>query len=122
MTKNVLDTELESCCDELNTGFFRNGKCETCAQDTGMHTVCALMTREFLEFSIEKGNDLCTPRAEFDFPGLRSGDKWCICLPRWIEALEAGVAPQIVLRATHHSVLQYVPLEVLEKYALQPNE
>ncbi len=122
MTQNVLDTELESCCDELNTGFFRNGKCETCAQDTGMHTVCALMTREFLEFSIEKGNDLCTPRAEFDFPGLRPGDKWCICLPRWIEALEAGVAPRIVLRATHHSVLQYVPLEVLEKYALQPNK
>ncbi len=118
MDKNILGTELESCCDELETGFFRNGKCETCEQDQGMHTVCAEMTDEFLEFSKKKGNDLSTAREEFNFPGLSSGDRWCICLPRWIEALEAGKAPKILPRATHSSVLEYVPLEVLEKYIL----
>ena len=118
MTKNVLGTELESCCDELNTGFFRNGKCETCDQDVGLHTVCAQMTAAFLEFSIKQGNDLSTPREEFEFPGLKPGDKWCVCLSRWIEALEAGVAPKILLRSTHHSVLEQVPIEVLEKHTL----
>lgn len=120
MIKNVLNTELASCCETLNTGFFRNGRCETSAQDSGMHTVCALMTREFLDFTLDRGNDLCTPRPEFDFPGLRPGDKWCVCLPRWIEALEAGLAPPIILRATHHSVLEYVPLETLARHTLQP--
>ena len=120
MIKNVLNTELASCSEALNTGFFRNGRCETCAQDSGMHTVCALMTREFLDFTLRRGNDLCTQRPEFDFPGLRPGDKWCVCLPRWVEALEAGLTPPIILRATHHSVLEYVPLETLTRHALQP--
>ena len=120
MIRNVLNTALESCCDKLKTGFFRNGRCETCPRDTGMHTVCALMTAEFLDFTLNRGNDLCAPRPEFDFPGLRPGDKWCVCLPRWLEALEAGVAPRILLRATHHSVLEYVPLEALERHALRP--
>lgn len=120
MIKNVLNTELASCCETLNTGFFRNGRCETSAQDSGMHTVCALMTREFLDFTLRRGNDLGTPRPEFDFPGLQPGDKWCVCLPRWIEALKAGLAPPIILRATHHSVLEYVPLETLARHALQP--
>lgn len=119
MDKNVLGTELESCCDELETGFFRNGKCETCENDHGMHTVCAEMTDEFLTFSKKSGNDLSTPREEYDFPGLKPGDRWCICLPRWIEALEAGVAPKILLRSTHHSVLEHVQLEVLEKYTIR---
>lgn len=119
MTRNVLGTELESCCDELETGFFRNGKCETCENDHGMHTICAVMTKEFLDFSKKSGNDLSTPRKEFDFPGLKPGDRWCICLPRWIEALEAGIAPKILLRSTHHSVLELVPLEVLERHAIK---
>ncbi len=118
MIKNVLGTTLEPCCDELETGFFRNGKCETCDADYGMHTVCAEMTDDFLEFSKNSGNDLSTPKEEVDFPGLRSGDRWCICLPRWIEALEAGMAPRILLRSTEASVLEHVPLEVLEKYAI----
>lgn len=119
MLKNVLGTMLEPCCDELETGFFRNGKCETCDEDYGMHTVCAEMTDEFLAFSKKSGNDLSTPREEFDFPGLKAGDKWCICLPRWIEALEKGMAPKILLRSTEESVLQHVSLEVLEKYAIR---
>ena len=118
MTKNVLGTELESCCDDLDTGYFRNGKCETCDNDIDMHIVCAEMTEIFLSFSKMNGNDLSTPREEFDFPGLKSGDRWCICLSRWIEALEAGVAPKILLRSTHYSVLEHVPLEVLEKYTI----
>ena len=118
MIKNVLGTELESCCDELETGFFRNGKCEACENDHGMHTICAVMTKEFLVFSKQHGNDLSTPRKEFNFPGLRPGDRWCICLPRWIEALEAGIAPKILLRSSHHSVLEFVPLEVLEKHTI----
>ena len=119
MLKNVLGTMLESCCDELDTGFFRNGRCETCDEDYGMHTVCAEMTVEFLAFSKKSGNDLSTPREDFDFPGLNAGDKWCICLPRWIEALEEGIAPKIQLRSTEESALQHVPLEVLEKYAIR---
>ena len=110
---------LESCCDELDTGYFRNGKCETCDNDVGMHTVCAEMTVEFLQFSKKKGNDLSTPVEAYDFPGLKTGDRWCICLARWIEALEGGVAPKILLRSTDSSVLEHVPLEVLEKYAIR---
>ncbi len=118
MAKNTLGTDLEDCCLDPATGFFRDGSCDTCDEDLGMHTVCAEMTEEFLAFSKKTGNDLSTPREEFDFPGLKAGDRWCICLPRWIEALEAGVAPKISLRSTHHSVLEYVPLDVLEKHAL----
>ncbi|MAS81315.1 MAG: hypothetical protein CMF45_01345 [Legionellales bacterium] len=119
MIKNVLGTILESCCDELNTGYFRNGKCETCDNDLGMHTVCAEMSGVFLEFSKNNGNDLSTPVDAYNFPGLTAGDRWCICLPRWIAALEEGLAPKILLRSTNYSVLEHVPLEVLEKYAIR---
>jgi len=118
MTLNVLGTELEDCCLDLATGFFRDGSCDTCEQDIGMHTVCAVMTDEFLAFSKQKGNDLSTPNPDFDFPGLKAGDRWCICLARWIEAYESGKAPKILLRSTHHSVTKYVPLDILERYAL----
>ncbi len=118
MTKNVLGTELEDCCLELATGFFRDGRCETCEHDIGLHTVCAEMTDEFLTFSKEKGNDLTTPNPDFGFPGLKAGDRWCICLARWIEAHESGIAPKILLRSTHYSVTENVPLEILERYAL----
>lgn len=118
MAKNILGTDLEDCCLELATGFFRDGSCDTCDEDLGMHTVCAEMTQDFLVFSKKQGNDLSTPREEYDFPGLKPGDRWCVCLPRWIEAYEAGAAPKILLRSTHSSVLEHVPIEVLERYAL----
>ena len=117
MERNVYFQPLEDCCLENSTGFFRNGQCQGCEDDPGQHTVCAIMTDEFLMFSRDKGNDLITPVEAYDFPGLRAGDKWCICLERWIEALEAGTAPRINLRATHESVLQRVDIEVLERYA-----
>lgn len=104
------------------TGFFRNGKCDTTGEDTGMHTVCVLMTEEFLEFSKEAGNDLSTPRPEFDFPGLKPGDRWCLCLPRWIEAYNNDMAPQIVIEATHASVLEFVDLETLRAFAIDDDD
>ncbi|MFK7802152.1 MAG: DUF2237 family protein [Anaerolineae bacterium] len=120
MIKNVLGTKLKVCSLDPVTGFFRDGKCDTCAEDVGLHTVCAELTLEFLEFGRDRGNDLMTPRPEFGFAGLRPGDKWCICLGRWIEAFNENqaIAPKIALEATHHSVLEHVPLEVLKKYAL----
>lgn len=99
------------------TGFFRNGKCDTCADDTGMHTICVRMTGEFLAFSMARGNDLVTPQPEFNFPGLMPGDTWCVCLGRWQEAREAGVAPPVKLEATHVSVLEFVDFETLKVYA-----
>ncbi len=119
MEKNILGTALEDCSLDPKTGFFRNGRCDTCAEDIGLHTVCAEMTEEFLQFSKDKGNDLITPRDEADFPGLKAGDRWCICLGRWAEALEAGVAPNLCPRATHESVLEHVPIEVLEKHTIK---
>ncbi len=121
MQKNVLGGDLHSCCDELSTGFFRNGKCETDDRDIGMHTVCAKVTDEFLEYSKSKGNDLTTAFPAADFPGLKPGDRWCLCVQRWIEALEANKAPKIYLKSTHSSVLEYVELEVLAKYAIDKN-
>ncbi len=115
---NVLKTPLHDCCMENRTGFFRDGNCIGCDEDLGQHTVCAVMTQEFLEFSKKQGNDLMTPNEDYDFPGLKPGDKWCICLGRWIEALEAGIAPKIYLRSTHESVLQHVELEVLQMFAI----
>jgi len=100
------------------TGFFRNGYCDTCAEDVGMHTVCARLTEEFLRFSAEQGNDLITPRPQFNFPGLKPGDYWCLCLRRWMEAKEAGCAPAIKLEATHASVLEFIDLDVLEEHAV----
>jgi len=117
MAKNVLGGELVVCAADPVTGFFRTGKCDTCAEDRGMHTVCVLMTEEFLEFSREQGNDLSTPVPEYGFPGLLPGDYWCLCLSRGIEAYQAGVAPLVKLEATHASVVEFVDLEMLKAYA-----
>ena len=118
MAKNVLGGDLIVCSSDPMTGFFRTGTCDTCGDDAGMHTVCAVMTEEFLEFSREAGNDLSTARPEYQFPGLEAGDRWCLCLPRWIEALKAGMAPQIVLEATHMSAIEFVEMETLLEYAV----
>ena len=115
--RNVLGGELASCSTSPMTGFYRNGCCETGPHDTGMHTVCAVRTAEFLEFSKAAGNDLSTPRPEFAFPGLKPGDRWCLCAPRWKEALDAGMAPQLVLEACHEETLAIVPLGVLKDFA-----
>ncbi len=114
--KNVLGGELKCCCLKPLTGFYRDGFCKTGADDVGSHTVCILATDEFLEFSRSRGNDLSTPRPEFNFPGLQEGDKWCLVALRWQEALEAGFAPQVVLEATHQASLNYISLEDLQKY------
>lgn len=118
MAKNVLGGDLIVCSSDPLTGFFRTGTCDTCGDDEGMHTVCAVMTAEFLQFSKDAGNDLSTPRPEFQFPGLTPGDRWCLCLPRWIEALEAGMAPQLVLQATHMSAIEFLSMETLLEYAV----
>lgn len=115
---NVLETPLEGCCQDPVTGFFRDGSCNTGPEDRGLHTVCARMTQEFLEFSKARGNDLSTPRPEWGFPGLKDGDRWCLCALRWKEAQEAGAAPKVYLRATHKATLEVVPLSVLREYAL----
>lgn len=115
--RNVLGQELVPCSLDPVTGFFRNGCCETGPHDVGLHTVCAVMTAEFLEFSKRAGNDLSTPRPEFGFDGLKPGDQWCLCAPRWKEALDAGAAPQVVLASTHEETLAIVPLGVLKDYA-----
>lgn len=115
---NVLGEPLESCCTDPLTGFYRDGFCHTGAQDLGVHTVCAVVDDAFLTFSSAQGNDLTTPRPEFDFPGLSEGDGWCVCAGRWLEAHEAGVAPRIKLRSTHIRTLDLIPLSVLKPYAL----
>ena len=116
MAKNVYGNPLITCSLSPLTGFFRKGKCDTCKEDEGMHTVCALMTDDFLRFSFEKGNDLSTPRPEYNFPGLKEGDFWCLCLSRWIQAYHANCAPKIKLDATHASVLEFIELSVLKKF------
>jgi uncharacterized protein (DUF2237 family) len=118
MAKNVFGDELAVCSADPVTGFFRNGKCDTNGQDRGMHMVCAEMTEEFLEFSREHGNDLSTPIPENGFPGLVPGDYWCLCLPRWIQAYQAGMAPRLKLEATHVSVLEFVEMDHLLDYAV----
>ena len=115
---NVLGQELLPCSNAPLTGFFRNGCCETGPDDLGLHTVCAVMTSEFLAFSRRAGNDLSTPRPDLHFPGLRPGDRWCLCAPRWKEALDAGAAPGVVLEATHEETLAIVTLDVLKAYAV----
>ena len=117
--KNVLGGELKPCSLDPLTGFYRNGCCETGPDDTGVHTVCAVMTADFLAFSKAAGNDLSTPRPEFGFEGLRPGDRWCLCAPRWKEALDAGAAPRIVLDCTHEETLAIVPLGVLKDHAVE---
>ncbi len=119
--KNVLGEALESCSLEPLTGFTRSGCCETGPQDIGSHTVCAQVTREFLEYSRTKGNDLITPVPELGVPGLNPGDRWCLCAARWKEALEAGHAPRIALRATHERALDVVSMQDLKNFALDLN-
>ena len=108
---------LEPCSHDPLTGFFRDGHCNTCAADNGSHTVCAVMTEEFLAFSKYVGNDLSTPRPEFRFPGLKAGDQWCLCAGRFLQAADEGCAPRVRLAATHRSALDIVPIEVLERHA-----
>ena len=115
---NVLDGELAPCSSAPLTGFFRNGCCDTGPQDRGSHTVCCVVTEEFLAFSKLQGNDLSTPRAELHFDGLKDGDQWCLCAARFLEAHEAGFAPRIVLAATHKRALDVVPFDVLRRYAI----
>lgn len=119
--KNVFGEPLIPCSLDPLTGFFRGGCCSTGQTDYGTHTVCAIVTKEFLEFSRKQGNDLITPRPEYLFPGLKPGDKWCLCVLRWKEAYEAGVAPQVVLEATHERSLDFVSLEVLVQFAFKTN-
>ena len=114
---NVLGRPLEPCSSDPVTGFFRDGACNTCAEDHGSHTVCAVMTAEFLAFSKYVGNDLSTPRPEFRFAGLRPGDRWCLCAGRFLQAAEEGAGPEVDLAATHRAALDIVPLEVLMAHA-----
>jgi uncharacterized protein (DUF2237 family) len=116
--KNVLGSDLETCCTSPMTGYYRDGTCNTGAGDMGAHIVCAQMTREFLEFSKARGNDLSTPQPMFSFPGLKPGDRWCLCAPRWKEALDAGMAPPVLLKSTHALAVEYVSLNELKAYAI----
>ena len=115
--RNVLGTELQACCHEPRTGFFRDGFCRTCPEDTGRHTVCVIATERFLAFSKARGNDLSTPHPEWSFPGLLAGDRWCLCAARWREAWQAGEAPPVILESTHESTLAVVSRSVLEEHA-----
>ncbi|MEH2463381.1 DUF2237 family protein [Nostoc sp.] len=116
--KNVIGGNLESCCTSPMTGFYRDGFCNTGGQDFGSHVVCAEVTSEFLEFTKSQGNDLSTAVPDSNFPGLKPGDRWCLCASRWQEALDAGVAPPVILSATHARALEMVSLDELKKYAL----
>jgi uncharacterized protein (DUF2237 family) len=116
--RNVLGQPLSSCCFDPLTGFYRTGSCHTGPNDVGTHVICARVTREFLAFSLSRGNDLVTPAPEYRFRGLKPGDRWCLCATRWREALEAGVAPPVVLAATHEKALEYVSLDDLRRHAL----
>ena len=118
MARNVLGGELQSCGTDPMTGFQRDGCCNTDAEDAGVHTVCAVVTAEFLRFSTGVGNDLVTPRPEFGFPGLRPGDRWCLCASRWVQARRAGVAPPVVLAATHARSLEWIDLADLRRAAV----
>jgi uncharacterized protein (DUF2237 family) len=118
---NVLGGSLMPCSTRPVTGFYRNGCCDTGPEDRGMHTVCAVMTAEFLAMSKYLGNDLSTPRPEFGFAGLQPGDHWCLCASRFLQAHDEGAAPQVILAATHQATLQVVPLEVLRRHAADPS-
>ena len=117
VARNVLGGPLQPCSFDPNTGFFRDGHCHTCAQDHGSHTVCAVMTAEFLAFSKSRGNDLSTPMPQYEFPGLKPGDQWCLCAGRWLEAYADGKAPKVNLEATNEAALTLVPLEALQEHA-----
>ncbi|MCH2111069.1 MAG: DUF2237 domain-containing protein [Polyangiaceae bacterium] len=116
---NVFGEKLENCSSAPMTGFFRDGCCNTSLADGGSHTLCARLTLEFLEYSLSRGNDLMTPRPEYGFAGLKPGDHWCLCVSRWVEAEQAGVAPPVYLRSTHRRALEKVSLALLKKYAAQ---
>ena len=118
LNKNVYGEPIEICSKETMTGYLRNGSCETLDDDLGSHTVCAKVTSEFLEYSKNKGNDLITPRPELDFPGLKEGDKWCVCAMRWLEAYNDGVAPPILVRSTNILALEIIDIDLLKKYAI----
>jgi hypothetical protein len=118
MQLNVLGTELVGCCTQPMTGFYRDGFCRTGDQDTGRHVICARLTQEFLDFTYSMGNDLISPRPAIRFPGLKAGDKWCLCALRWKEAYVAGVAPGVFLQCTHSKALEYVSLSQLMEHAL----
>ena len=118
MVVNIFGDEIEACCYNPMTGYFRDGFCNTDEHDYGSHVVCAVMTEDFLEFSESKGNDLSTPRPEFNFPGLKEGDRWCLCALRWKEAYDAGVAPKVHLESCHLNSLNFVTKEQLEKHAV----
>ena len=118
--KNVLGTDLQPCCTSPMTGFFRDGSCRTCPEDTGLHTVCVIVTERFLAFSKSRGNDLSTPHPQWQFPGLKPGDRWCLCAPRWREAWQAGEAPLVMLESTHEATLAVVSRSVLEEHAYMP--
>jgi len=117
IARNVLGSQLQLCCSEPVTGFFRDGFCNTNQQDIGKHWVCAVLTQAFLDFSQQQGNDLITPRPEFQFPGLKAGDGWCLCALRWLEAYKAGVAPKVKLLSTHERALEVIPLAALKECA-----
>ena len=117
MARNVLGGELQPCSYDPLTGFFRDGCCNTREDDVGTHVVCVKMTAEFLSYSKKRGNDLGTPRPEYRFRGLKPGDRWCLCATRWVQAFEAGMAPPVVLEATHERALDHVPIETLQSFA-----
>ena len=122
MAKNVFGEELTPCCFKPVTGYFRDGFCRTDDSDAGRHVVCAIMTKEFLEFSKFAGNDLSTPRPEYGFPGLKPGDQWCLCALRWKEAYDNGMAPEVVLEACAEEALDYIDINALIKYAYKGQE
>lgn len=120
--KNVLGTQLEACCYEPKTGFYRDGFCRTGPEDVGTHVVCAIMTEEFLVYTKAQGNDLSTPIPLYQFPGLKPGDKWCLCASRWKQAYKAGKAPEVVLEATHEKALELVDFECLLEHKYATND
>ncbi len=118
---NVFGEELETCGEDPMTGFFRDGCCNTSDQDLGSHTVCVEVTDDFLSYSSSRGNDLVTPMPAYGFPGLKAGDRWCLCAARWLEAQQADMAPRVFLRRTHVRALEVVPMELLRQYAADLN-
>ena len=119
MEKNVFGEPLQICCTKPMTGYFRDGMCRTISEDRGTHTVCAIMTNDFLVFSALQGNDLITSIPAYEFPGLKEGDKWCLCASRWVEAEKAGKAPRVILEATHEKTLEYTTIDTLIKHAFR---
>lgn len=118
-SKNILGQKLKLCCNDPQTGFYRDGHCNTGHEDSGMHTVCIIANEDFLEFSKQAGNDLSSPIPEFSFPGVKPGQKWCLCAGRWLEAYKSGKAPQVDLEATHEETLAVIPYELLAEHSIQ---